>query len=182
MKKKLKLVALSGLAILVLTGCGRTDITGQSSGLWEQFVYGFAQIIHFLSFGGLVGLGIILFTLIIKTLLLPLMHVQTKSTRKMQEVQPELKKIQAQYPGKDAESKRIVAEKHRNFMPKMVSILIWAVCHCLYKCRFFGLCIRLVPVLIFCATDIFFGLTFRVMTLTLSYLFLPPSSLLLAHG
>ena len=111
MKKKLKLVALSGLAILVLTGCGRTDITGQSSGLWEQFVYGFAQIIHFLSFGGLVGLGIILFTLIIRTLLLPLMHVQTKSTRKMQEVQPELKKIQAQYPGKDAESKRIVAEK-----------------------------------------------------------------------
>ena len=29
----------------------------------------------------------------------------------MQEVQPELKKIQAQYPGKDAESKRLVAEK-----------------------------------------------------------------------
>ena len=111
MKKKLKLVALSGLAVLVLTGCGRTDITGHSSGLWEQFVYGFAQIIHFLSFGGLVGLGIILFTLIIRTLLLPLMHVQTKSTRKMQEVQPELKKIQAQYPGKDAESKRLVAEK-----------------------------------------------------------------------
>lgn len=93
MKKKLKLVALSGIAVLVLTGCGRTDITGHSSGLWEQFVYGFAQIIHFLSFGGLVGLGIILFTLIIRTLLLPLMHVQMKSTRKMQEVQPELKKF-----------------------------------------------------------------------------------------
>ncbi|MGO3418500.1 MAG: hypothetical protein ACTILU_07040, partial [Pseudolactococcus laudensis] len=46
MKKKLKLVALSGIAVLVLTGCGRTDITGHSSGLWEQFVYGFAQIIH----------------------------------------------------------------------------------------------------------------------------------------
>lgn len=111
MKKKFKLLALSGLAVLVLTGCGRSDITGQTSGFWEQFVYGFAQIIRFLSFGGLVGLGIILFTLVIRTLLLPLMHVQTKSTRKMQEIQPELKKIQAQYPGKDTESKRLVAEK-----------------------------------------------------------------------
>jgi YidC/Oxa1 family membrane protein insertase len=110
-KRKFKLSALLGLAVLVLTGCGRSDITAKTSGIWEQFVYGFAQIIHFLSFGGLVGLGIILFTIVIKTVLLPLMHIQMKSTRKMQEIQPEIKKIQAQYPGKDVESKRIVAEK-----------------------------------------------------------------------
>lgn len=111
MKRKLKLSALSVLAILVLTGCGRSDITAHSSGAWENFVYGFAQIIRFLSFGGLIGLGIILFTIVIKTVLLPLMHIQMKSTRKMQDIQPEIKKIQAQFPGKDAESKRLVAEK-----------------------------------------------------------------------
>ncbi|GFH42840.1 membrane protein insertase YidC 1 [Lactococcus hodotermopsidis] len=111
MKKKLKLSALASLAILVLTGCGRTDITSHTKGIWEQFVYGFAQIIRFLSFGGLVGLGIILFTILIKTVLLPLMHFQMKSTRKMQEVQPEIKKLQAQYSGKDTESRRILTEK-----------------------------------------------------------------------
>lgn len=111
MKRKIKLSALLALGVLVLAGCGRSDITAQTSGVWEKFVYGFAQIIDFLSFGGLVGVGIILFTLIIRTVLLPLMHIQMKSTRKMQDVQPELKKIQAQYPGKDTESKRIVAEK-----------------------------------------------------------------------
>lgn len=111
MRKKVKLSAISAVGLLVLAGCGRSDITGQTSGIWEKFVYGFAEIIHFLSFGGLVGVGIILFTLIIRTVLLPLMHIQMKSTRKMQDVQPELKKIQAQYPGKDRESKRIVAEK-----------------------------------------------------------------------
>jgi YidC/Oxa1 family membrane protein insertase len=110
-KRKFKLLALSVLAVLVLTGCGRSDITAHTSGAWERFVYGFAQIIHFLSFGGLVGVGIILFTIVIKTVLLPLMHVQMKSTRKMQDIQPEIKKIQTQFPGKDAESKRLVAEK-----------------------------------------------------------------------
>ncbi|MDN6030563.1 MAG: membrane protein insertase YidC [Lactococcus plantarum] len=111
MKRKVKLSAISALGLLILAGCGRSDITGQTSGIWEKFVYGFAEIIHFLSFGGLVGVGIILFTLIIRTVLLPLMHIQMKSTRKMQDVQPELKKLQAQYPGKDKESKRIIAEK-----------------------------------------------------------------------
>ncbi len=111
MKRKLKLSAISALGLLILAGCGRSDITGQTSGIWEKFVYGFAEIIHFLSFGGLVGVGIILFTLIIRTVLLPLMHIQMKSTRKMQDVQPELKKLQAQYPGKDKESQRIIAEK-----------------------------------------------------------------------
>ncbi|GFH40399.1 YidC/Oxa1 family membrane protein insertase [Lactococcus insecticola] len=111
MKRKLKLSGLASLAIFILTGCGRSDITSKSSGIWDQFVFGFAQIIKFLSFGGLVGLGIILFTIVIRTVLLPLMHVQTKSTRKMQDIQPELKKIQAAHPGKDTESRRIVAEK-----------------------------------------------------------------------
>lgn len=117
-KRKVKLLAISALGLLVLAGCGRSDITGQTSGIWEKFVYGFAEIIHFLSFGGLVGVGIILFTLVIRTFLLPLMHIQMKSTRKMQDVQPELKKLQAQYPGKDKESKLIIAEKTQEIYAK----------------------------------------------------------------
>lgn len=43
------------------------------------------------------GLAIILFTLIIKTILLPLNIKQVKSSIKMQEIQPEIKKIQEKY-------------------------------------------------------------------------------------
>jgi YidC/Oxa1 family membrane protein insertase len=109
--KKLKLSVFTILGVLVLTGCGRSDITSRSNGFWDKFVYVFAQIIDFLSFGDLVGIGIILFTIAIRTVLLPLMHVQAKSNRKMQELQPELKKLRVAYPGKDAQSRRIVSEK-----------------------------------------------------------------------
>lgn len=97
--------------LLVLTGCGRSDISASSTNLWDKFVFAFAKIIEFLSINGSVGIGIILFTILIRTALLPLMRLQLKSTRVMQELQPEIKKLQAKYPGKDSESKRLLAEE-----------------------------------------------------------------------
>lgn len=111
MKKKLALLGVLGAALVFLSACGRTAVTSQSSNLWDKLVYIFALIIRFLSFGGLTGVGIILFTLIIRVALLPLMSVQIKSSQRMQEVQPELKKIQAKYPGKDMESRRLMQEE-----------------------------------------------------------------------
>ncbi|OFI47275.1 hypothetical protein BG262_01230 [Floricoccus penangensis] len=110
MKRKLA-AASSLLMVLVLSGCGRSDITASSSGLWDKFVYIFAEIIRFLSLNGSTGIGIILFTLLIRIALLPLMHMQIKSSRTMQDLQPEIKKIQAKYPGKDAESRRLLSEE-----------------------------------------------------------------------
>ena len=43
------------------------------------------------------GLAIILFTIIIRILLLPLNIKQTRSQAKMQEIQPEIKKLQEKY-------------------------------------------------------------------------------------
>jgi len=43
------------------------------------------------------GISLILFTVIIKLALLPLTIKQLKSTQKMQEIQPELQKIQQRY-------------------------------------------------------------------------------------
>lgn len=99
-KKKLKLTGLLGAALLVLTACGTSQVTAQSTGGWERFVYFFAEAIRFLSFGGSIGVGIIVFTIVIRTVLLPLFQYQMNSTRKMQEIQPLLKELQAKYPGR----------------------------------------------------------------------------------
>ena len=112
-KKKLKLTGLSGATLLVLTACGTSQVTAQSTGGWERFVYFFAEAIRFLSFGGSIGVGIIVFTIVIRTVLLPLFQYQMNSTRKMQEIQPLLKELQAKYPGKDLDSRTKLSEEMR---------------------------------------------------------------------
>ena len=113
MKKKLKVASLFGGALLLLTACGTSEVTSQSSGVWEKFVYFFAEVIRFLSIGGNIGVGIILFTLLIRTILLPVFQYQMTSSRKMQEIQPLVKEIQAKYPGKDLESRTRMSEEMR---------------------------------------------------------------------
>lgn len=111
MKRLLLLVGMAML-LVVLTGCGTGQITAHSTGIWDRYiVYNFARCISFLSFGGTPAIGIILFTLIIRVLLLPLMHYQTKQTRKMQDIQPELKKLQQQYSSRDPETQRQLQEE-----------------------------------------------------------------------
>lgn len=111
MKKKLKLIGLLGLSLLILTACGTSTIDASSTGLWERFVYLFAEIIRFLSFFDKVGIGIILFTILIRTILLPLYNMQTKSSQKMQELQPQLQAIQEKYPNRDNDSRMKLAEE-----------------------------------------------------------------------
>ncbi|MDR0922459.1 MAG: YidC/Oxa1 family membrane protein insertase [Lactobacillales bacterium] len=113
-KKTIKrlLLALASVALLVtLTGCGTSEVKASSTGVWERIVWFFASAIKFLSVGQNIGIGIILFTLVIRLILLPLMHFQTKSMRKTQELQPEIKKLQLKYPGKDTESRRLLNEE-----------------------------------------------------------------------
>lgn len=90
---------------LFLAACSKGAVTAESTDLWGQFVYSFAKVISFLSIGGNTGLGIILFTLLIRTLLLPVFQYQTNSSRKMQDLQPRIKELQAKYPGKDMGSR-----------------------------------------------------------------------------
>ena len=111
MKQKSKLGILMVASLLFLTACGTSQVTADSHGFWEQLVYFFADTIRFLSFGGSKGIGIILFTLIIRTVLLPVFQFQTTSSRKLQEVQPHIKRLQEKYPGKDMESRTALAEE-----------------------------------------------------------------------
>ena len=110
MKKKIKWASLLTLSLLVLTACGTGEVTSQSSGAWDQLIYWFASIIQFLSINGQIGIGIILFTILIRTILLPLFQMQMNSTRKMQELQPQLRELQERYAGRDMESRQLLAE------------------------------------------------------------------------
>lgn len=113
-KQKTKLVMVGAFAFLFLAACSRQVkelplITAESQGFWEQLVYFFAQAIRTLSFGN-IGIGIVLFTIIIRTLLLPLFNKQIQSSRQMQDLQPQLRDLQKQYSGRDTESRLALTE------------------------------------------------------------------------
>lgn len=116
MKKYKRLLLMAGLVMLVfvLSACGTAPISESSTGIWDRYiVYYFAEAIKFLSVGGNTGIGIILFTLVIRVILLPLMHFQTKSMRKTQELQPQMKSLQEKYASKDPETQRLFKEEQQ---------------------------------------------------------------------
>lgn len=103
LKRLLIVTTMFGL-LLVLSGCGTGEITSHSTGIWDRYiVYNFARCISFLSFGDNHAIGIILFTILIRIILLPLMHYQNKQMIKTQELQPKLQALQKQYSSKDQE-------------------------------------------------------------------------------
>ena len=81
-----------------------------SNGLWGAIVAAFTSAILGSAawFGNNYGMGIIIFTILIRFLILPLMVYQVHSMMKMQGVQPALKALQAKYPGKDTESRQLM--------------------------------------------------------------------------
>lgn len=116
MKKRKRLLLMMSLVSLVvlLSACGTSEVSAQSTGFWERYVvYYFAEAIKWLSVGGSRGIGIILFTLIIRIILLPLMNFQTKSMRKTQELQPKLKELQKQYSSKDTATQQKLREEQQ---------------------------------------------------------------------
>ncbi len=116
-KKKLQLTSLLGLSLFIMTACATNstanDITADSTDFWSKFVYFFAEIIRFLSFDISIGVGIILFTILIRTILLPVFQTQMVASRKMQEAQPRIKALREQYPGRDMESRTKLDQEMR---------------------------------------------------------------------
>jgi YidC/Oxa1 family membrane protein insertase len=107
LKRRILLIsALIGL-ILLLSGCTQVNepITAESTGFWNKyFVYPLSWLITYFAelFGeSNYGLAIIIVTLLIRFALLPLMIKQTKSSKAMQAIQPELKELREKYSSKD---------------------------------------------------------------------------------
>jgi len=105
-KKKIGLLVMLIVVMAIAAGCNQTNqpITPQSTGIWnEYFVYPLSQLITYFAtiFGNNYGLAIVVTTLIIRFALLPLMIKQTKSTKAMQVLQPEMAKLKEKYSSKD---------------------------------------------------------------------------------
>lgn len=116
MKKRKRLLLTMGLVSLVvlLSACGTGEVSTSSTGIWDRYiVYYFGEAIKWLSIGGSRGMGIILFTLITRIILLPLMHFQTKSMRKTQEIQPQVKALQEKYSSRDTATQQLLREEQQ---------------------------------------------------------------------
>ena len=119
-KRLLAALALVTVFALFLSGCATqttptpTPISHNSSNWWDAWVvYYLSQFVLWIAkvFGGSYGWAIIIFTVIIRVILLPLNAVQINSTRKMQEIQPELKALQEKYSSKDLETRNKLNEE-----------------------------------------------------------------------
>ena len=75
-------------------------IIGPIADLMGQIYNMLFNVLHSKNSAGSLGLAIIIFTLIVKMLLFPLMVKQQKSSFIMQQMKPELDKIKAKYAGK----------------------------------------------------------------------------------
>ena len=110
MKKRLWLILSLVAMTLLLSGCTEYNkpISAESKGFWNEFiVWPLVSVIkYFADLLGTYAWGIIVATIIIRLILLPLMIKQTKSTKKMQDIQPKMKELQAKYSSKDAQTQQ----------------------------------------------------------------------------
>lgn len=120
MKKRIGLILVLTLVSIVLAGCSefREPISAESVGFWNKFIVWplVSLILSFKAILGSFGLGIVAVTIIIRLVLLPLMIKQTQSSKKMQEIQPELKELKEKYKSKDA----VTQQKYREEMQKIM--------------------------------------------------------------
>ena len=125
-KRVLSLAAIGSLT-LFLAACSNKPVTSHSTGLWDHYiVYNFSGFIIWLSNNcGGYGMGIIIFTIIIRVLLLPLMFYQTKSMLKTQELAPKLKAIQKKYSSRDRES-MVKMQEETSKLYKEAGVNPWA--------------------------------------------------------
>lgn len=123
MKKKIFLAALLIGLITVLAGCTEfnKDITPESKGIWNEYiVYPLSLLIIKVAhlFDNSFGLSIIVVTILIRLVILPLMIKQTKSSKAMQILQPELQELRKKYSSKDAKTQQQLQQETMQLFQK----------------------------------------------------------------
>ncbi|MFA9556244.1 YidC family membrane integrase SpoIIIJ [Evansella sp. AB-rgal1] len=111
MARKISLILLLVGLMLVMTGCFNIDqpINEAREGIWDSyFVYPLSWLMITIAdaLGNSFGLAIIIVTILLRILILPLMIKQTKSTKAMQAIQPEMQKLREEYSAKDQQTQQ----------------------------------------------------------------------------
>lgn len=111
MRKRIVLLISPFSFALLLSGCNEINhqMAPESSGLWNVYVVNplswlivkCAQLL-----GGEFGLSIIVVTLLIWFAILPLMLKQTRNSKAMQQLQPEIKKLKETYSSRDPKTQQ----------------------------------------------------------------------------
>jgi YidC/Oxa1 family membrane protein insertase len=99
------------LSVALLAGCTeiKEPITSESAGFWNEYiVYPLSWLIKegALLLGGSFGLSIIVVTILIRLAILPLMIKQTRSSKAMQALQPEMAELKKKYSSKDQKTQQ----------------------------------------------------------------------------
>ncbi|CDQ18393.1 protein translocase subunit yidC [Halobacillus karajensis] len=120
--KLLILLAMTGL-LTFLSGCMdvNQEITSDSTGFWNEYiVFPLSKTLLFFAdaMNGSYGLAIIVVTIIIRLLLLPLNVKQLKSSKAMQDIQPELKELREKYSSKDAQTQQKLQQETMQLFQK----------------------------------------------------------------
>lgn len=113
------------MLMTLLSGCTSntaaitTDQMANSGSWWtKNVVYYFSKMLDTFAdwFGGSYGISILLLTIIVRTIILPLMIKQYKNTKAMQALQPEMKKIREKFkddPRKQQEEMMKLYQTHQ---------------------------------------------------------------------
>lgn len=118
-KRLLVLLALVAIAV-TLTGCAPTNgqtqapISHTSGNWWDRWiVYYVSAFLLWLAklLGNNYGWTIIVFTILIRIILLPLNALSIRSTSKMQQIQPQVDALRKKYPGRDNESRQLLSQE-----------------------------------------------------------------------
>lgn len=107
MKKKITLLMFMGISVLSLTGCvspygknGQPLPIDPSSGWWDKLLVNpIGHVMEWAAelFNNSFAMGIVITTIIIRTIVFPIYTKTNDTSQKMQEVQPLIKQIQEKY-------------------------------------------------------------------------------------
>lgn len=142
--RKFLWIVLLVVSLFLLSGCTEINepITAESEGIWNSyFVYPLSWLI--VKFAELIqspawnyGVSIILVTILIRIILLPLMIKQMKSTKAMQEIQPQIQALKEKYSSKDQKTQQKLNQETMLLFQKIISIQWRVVYRFLFKCQF----------------------------------------------
>jgi len=104
------------LLFLLLAGCSqiKQPITPESTGIWNHYiVYPLSWLIIKVAqlLWGSFGLSIIVVTILVRLAILPLMIKQTRSSKAMQALQPQLAELKKKYSSKDQKTQQMLQQE-----------------------------------------------------------------------